>query len=83
MDGQKLTDFDLQFMAECSAAPPADGEDGAVPTIPGISLGYNGLTDKGAGMLARALGSGAMRVRQLNLRGNRSASTARRRWCAR
>ena len=69
MDGQKLTDFDLQFMAEVLSAAP--GEGGEVPTIPGISLGYNGLTDKGACMLARALGAGAMRLRRLNLRGNK------------
>ena len=77
MDGQKLTDFDLQFMAEVLSAVPGS-EAGEAPTIPGISLGYNGLTDKGACMLARALGTRAMRVRQLNLRGNKSASTARR-----
>lgn len=69
MDGQKLTDFDLQFMAEVLSA--VGGEGGGPPTIPGISLGYNGLTEKGASMLARALGGGAMRLLQLNLRGNR------------
>ena len=70
MDGQKLTDFDLQFMAEVLSAAPREPS-GQVPTIPCISLGYNGLTDKGACMLAKALRAGAMRVRQLNLRGNK------------
>jgi hypothetical protein len=67
MDGQKLTDFDLQFMAEVLSAAPRQpsGEDLC------ISLGYNGLTEKGASMLAKALGTGAMRVQQLNLRGNK------------
>ena len=36
-----------------------------------MSLGYNGLTEKGAAMLSGALRSGAMRLLQLNLRGNR------------
>ena len=38
---------------------PRWGEGGEVPVIPAISLGYNGITDKGACMLARALADGA------------------------
>ena len=36
-----------------------------------LSLGYNGLTEKGATMLAAALGAASLRVKRLNLRGNK------------
>ena len=71
MDGQRLTDFDVQFIVELLSAATYQGK---AHTIRGLSLGYNGLTEKGASMLARALGSGSMRLLQLNLRGNKVGS---------
>ena len=52
MDGQKLTDFDLQFVATVLSA--IRGEDD-VPTIPGMSLACNAISEKGRAMLASAL----------------------------
>ena len=46
MDGQKLTDFDLQFMATVLSASRAGDGHGEAATIPGMSLACNALTDK-------------------------------------
>ena len=53
MDGQKLTDFDLQFMAEVISSAP--GESGEVPTIPAISYAPNGSQRMRARATAAAL----------------------------
>ena len=115
IDGQRLTDFDLQFILEIIGAGPSDepsaapaaaavptglgrrttGEgasegadtagaadeqpnDGGVPaapiapiTIPSLSLGYNTLSERGAGLLASALRRGRIVISRLNLRGNK------------
>jgi Ran GTPase-activating protein (RanGAP) involved in mRNA processing and transport len=76
MDGQKLTDFDVQFMATVlSASRAGNAQPHEVGTIPGMSLACNGLTEKGAAMLASALGSGRLRLLELNLRGNKVTLT--------
>ncbi len=69
MDGQKLTDFDVQFMAEVLGARVTD--DGGPPTITSASLGYNNITEKGAAMLAASLSSRKLLILSLNARGNK------------
>ena len=39
--------------------------------IPSLSLGYNSITEKGAGLLASAISQGRVSVTRLNLRGNK------------
>ena len=50
--------------------PPADGPLPPI-VIPSMSLGYNAITEKGAGLLAAAIAKGRVRVEELNLRGNK------------